>query len=53
MEITPEQVASDVVRNLAEALARLCEANIDSHSIEGCGIRKDIEGKLRRWLEKL
>lgn len=53
MEATKEQIASDIVRNLSEALARICEANVEQHSTEGYKIRAGIEKKLQKWIKEL
>ena len=53
MEATKEQIASDIVRNLSISLAELVKAYIDAYSVEGRNLRKDIEKKLQKWIEKL
>lgn len=50
---TNEQIAADIVRNLSEALARLCEVNISQCSSEGYGISTSLEKKLQKWIKKL
>ena len=53
MEVTKEQIASDIVRNLSEALAKLYKADVDGYSVNGFGLRVGIEKKLQKWTEKL
>ena len=53
MEATKEQIASDIVRNLSEALANLYRANADSCLGINLEARVSIETKLRKWIEKL
>ena len=51
MEVTKEQIASDIVRNLSEALARLLTGSAYQEST--CDIRISIEKKLQKWIMKL
>ena len=53
MEITKEQIASDIVRNLSVGLAELYKANVDAYSDNGCGLRVGLEKKLQKWTEEL
>ena len=53
MEVTKEQIASDIVRNLSVALGELYKASVDSYSDNGVGLRVGIEKKLQKWTEEL
>lgn len=51
MEITREQVASDIVRNLSQALAMLLTGNAYQESTHH--IRVAMEKKLQKWIAEL
>lgn len=53
MSTTEEQIASDIVRNLSEALAHLITANVHNVSVEGQKRVEEIDEKLKKWVDKL
>lgn len=53
MEVTREQIASDIVRNLAEALAALCKVDVDNYLVVGLELRTTLGRKLQKWTKDL
>jgi len=51
MEITREQAASDIVRNLSQALSMLLTGAAYQEST--CDVRISIEKKLKKWIAEL